>query len=695
MTKVLGIITGWLFMLSLTVIVVGQEPVCWWTFDTVIDNRVLDSKMMCKDTLLGYKKLAPGIKGNSLKLDGYSTRVFRKAAHSPGWSDDFSIEGWVALQALPWNLSAILCQDPAMAGEEGKVFFGIDASGYLVFKLTLDGEVFECISDQKVPLLQWNHVAATCDSDSLMTVFLNGRYAGSTHVQGAFANKDKSGILIGMNNKKLAPMGTERKASASIGSRMVLHGLIDELKIYDTILDAPSIAGIWNNNKVSDTPLRWEKLPSGLDSECREFGAYYTRLSYTEEWDARWPVADHPDIVVCFDTSPVRFIFWRGTGYGGVWVTENGIWMADQSLERVGTGKSPWGCSEHMSDKQTRYSHVRIVENHDARIVIHWRYAVADIRYNIYGIGDENPSGEWADEYYYIYPDGIIVRHQILHSNDLSHEWQETILINQAGTVPEDNVELGAITLLNMQGKSHVYSWENGGPVSFPEPRGANIQMVNLKSAYRPYLIFEEDPNVRPFNPGNIRPEYAHFPWWNHWPVAQIPNDGRKAFGQDRPSHSSLSQSLEGSGAVHANPEGYYEAMTLTGMTDQHATALVPLARSWNHSPAVFIHEPKHTGITYSKQERAFIVTTENSSISELSFTIPATAEAPLVHPAFIIKHWGVSEPAIQINSKSLLPDLEFRYGFRETLEGTDLVIWTHTVSEKSTTFRIVAQTSE
>ena len=29
------------------------------------------------------------------------------------------------------------------------------------------------------------------------------------------------------------------------------------------------------------------------------------------------------------------------------------------------------GCCEHMSDKQNRYAHVRLIESHDARVVVH------------------------------------------------------------------------------------------------------------------------------------------------------------------------------------------------------------------------------------------------------------------------------------------------------------------------------------
>ena len=44
-------------------------------------------------------------------------------------------------------------------------------------------------------------------------------------------------------------------------------------------------------------------------------------------------------------------------------VTENGKWVSDQSAEAG--GDKVIGCCEHMSDKQCRYAHVRVV--------VYWR----------------------------------------------------------------------------------------------------------------------------------------------------------------------------------------------------------------------------------------------------------------------------------------------------------------------------------
>ena len=68
-----------------------------------------------------------------------------------------------------------------------------------------------------------------------------------------------------------------------------------------------------------------------------------------------------------------------------------------------------------MSDKQNRYSHVRVLQNNDARAVIHWRYALCEAEH--YGLANVDPFtgwSDWTDEYYTIYPDGSAVREAAL-----------------------------------------------------------------------------------------------------------------------------------------------------------------------------------------------------------------------------------------------------------------------------------------
>jgi hypothetical protein len=91
-------------------------------------------------------------------------------------------------------------------------------------------------------------------------------------------------------------------------------------------------------------------------------------------------------------------------------------------------------------------------------VVIHWRYALTDIKYVIFGEDPETGWGEWAEEYYYVYPDAVSTRYQILWNKHLSHEWQETIVLNQPGTYPEDNLEDEAFTVANLSGETQSFS---------------------------------------------------------------------------------------------------------------------------------------------------------------------------------------------------------------------------------------------
>ncbi len=126
-------------------------------------------------------------------------------------------------------------------------------------------------------------------------------------------------------------------------------------------------------------PLAPRVLPTGPPGPG-PFGAFYTRLKFYPQWDATWRVSDLADVVVRFDSLPIRFVFWRGTSYVPHWVTENGIWYNNEFNE---TWTGVKGCGEPMSDKQCRYSHVRVIESTDARAVVHWRYALADVFYTI------------------------------------------------------------------------------------------------------------------------------------------------------------------------------------------------------------------------------------------------------------------------------------------------------------------------
>ena len=215
-------------------------------------------------------------------------------------------------------------------------------------------------------------------------------------------------------------------------------------------------------------------MPSGPEGPGR-FGAYYERLEYSPSWDEPWRVGPDADVVVRFDAGGHRFVFWRGTSYIPCWVTDTGVWYTNEFVERSGRDcPNTEGCCEPMSDKQCRFSHVRIIENNDARVVIHWRYAPVDVAYHHPFVDPETGWSDWVDEYYTIYPDAVGVRKATVYTSapDAWIEWQEAIVLNQPGTRPEDNIELGALSVANMRGGKRDLLLDGGRRAGFRQAKG-------------------------------------------------------------------------------------------------------------------------------------------------------------------------------------------------------------------------------
>jgi len=444
---------------------------------------------------------------------------------------------------------------------------------------------------------------------------------------------------------------------------------MDEIKIYDGALSDKEIGKAYKARRPRHKPeFAARSFPTA--PERGRFGAFYTRLKYYDEWDALWRTGDLSDMVVEFDELPIKVMFWRGSRYSPCWVTENGKWMADQSRE---TGENwdaprpreevPTGCCEHMSDAQCRFSHVRLIESSDARVVIHWRYALIDVLYRQSGVDPTTGWGYWGDEYYTIYPDGVGTRNLVPGTGG----WQETIFFSAPGTRPEDNCELEAITLVNLKGESRSYSWEHGYP-EFDLAK-ALIQMTNLKAKYRPFMIFRPGSDMEVFNV-EVRPEYSRFPWWNHWPVAQVISDGRHAQAADRMAHSSLAWG------------GPRDNVAIYGMTNKPAVSLVSLAKSWIYPPELKVRGNSFVSEGYNFRERAYIVNREKGG-SNLECKLVASAESPVVNPAFVIKNWGKGDAVLKIDGKKIKRGKNFRFGHRHRLEGSDLIVWMRKESVK------------
>ena len=647
-----------------------EGSVAWWKFD---GPTAVDSASGVTNAIEGnYRFMPEGVRGDCLRFDGFTTLVRCEAAKVPDLTRGFTVQGWVALAAYSWNWTPLIAQRD---GDTRGYSFGIDSMGHFGLQLAADFRWTNCIATNVLGLRTWHHLAVTYDPAFGVRLFLDGRPVGSFPVEKRLSFAKELDLNIGRNHEKMVPAHLVREW-AKFPSWWSLDGLLDEVKIHDRTLSATEIQTSWASDKPARTPNIAPRRFPDVAKGTKRFGAYPARLEYYEQWDALWQMAGAQDIVVKFDELPVQMVFWRGTRFSPCWVSENGKWMADQSLEagvwpeelRRRGGQGAVGCCEHMSDAQCRFSHVRIVENTDARVVIHWRYAMVDAAYRFSEYDEVAGQGQFGDELYYIYPDGVATR-------DVTGWWpepvhridQETIFLNQPGTRPEDNCELAALSLANLKGESKTYSWETGYPkLDLETPV---IQMVNLKSRFKPLIIVKPGSKIATFN-CEVRKEFSHFPWWNHWPVARIASDGRYAMAPDQAAHSSLSWVSQPAGAF------------LYGMTDKSPVELLPLAKAWIHPPALKTIGTGFTSDGYNQDQRAYLLSRVQPG-GNLEVALAGSAESPVFNPALVIQGWGETEAALKVEGAEVPRGRNFRYGHRRTLDGTDLVVWIKTASEK------------
>ena len=686
----------------------AQDPIAWWKLDGGI--KVLESVSMIQDTVLGHFKYVEGVFGSCIKFDEFTTVIRRPSNHAPQLNPgSFTIEAWVAPRAYPWNWCPIVMQKDSTRG----YFFGIDADGRFGLHVSINGQWIECNSrsslpglepqhtwnsddrawrrtvetpdppeplthkaDPVVPLLKWSHLAGVFDGRQGLILYLNGRPEGRVPIQGIFTPAGESDLYIGRSPEKLRPAHTERPRF-TLPIHYSFDGLMDEIRIHGRALHPEEVRKAFKRVQPKTAqPLEFRKIPTGPEGPGR-FGAYCTRLNYDEEYDRPWRVGETVDVIVRFDEYPFRLVYWHGINLYPVWYSENGIGLMHEAVETTG----PLGCQEALMDRQCRYSQVSILENNDARVVVKWRHALSNILYQLAHVDSATGWGDWCEDIFTVYPDGIAARNLKLWCSQLDkwHSFEQDNFILQPGIWPPDILEKEASTLANLKGEETRLSWEKNG---WPEGRFVTdpvIQTYNIKAKSKPFMIVY--PGVgEPALEGNSMPWPWCFYWWNHWPVAQIPSDGAQVFTVDgRPSSTCITGTqFKTDAPLNRRTRNSVSQFMLFGMTmDQTAGQLAPLARSWAQAPAIETAGADFFSEGYSIPERCYVLRrTHPVNFASLEFAIQASPESPAVNPAFVIKNWGDADAVLRINGNPVRRGKVFRFGHRETLEGSDLIVW-------------------
>ncbi len=644
------------------------KPIRKWSFDEGIAkhkdyvfDEVTKTRSLVEGLMTTYKK---GVSGTSLAFDGYYTGVELQKSF-PEFKNEFSLEAWIALDVLPYNIAPIIHQSKEF-GKEG-YYFGIDPYGYPF--ITVNGITAKSI--KKISLYKWTHVMATAGADEV-NLYIDKEKVASAQINNLTI--PALPVYIGLNNEKERCTDFVRTNDQNLLFVYGIQGLLDEVKIYDKKLSAEQIAESYKALLPADRTSDLAKgvLP-GENGTVQRFGAFYKKLQFHELWDNMWRVSDFADIVVKFDNLPTSVLYWRGTNYAPNWVVDNNRWMADQSSEI----STKHGCSEHMADKQVRSSFSTIIENTPARVVIHWRYPCVDVSY--FCANRRN----WTDEYHTIYPDGTAIRKVIWDKGFDLPGFQDIQFLTNPGEAPLDVVDIQAMTVANTKGEVEKLLWKKPYIVPKITINDACIEMLNSKSNYKVFTIFQGG-KITPWGEKE-QSKYIDDPFagpWNHWPVHLVPSDGRFAVDVDRVTHFAL-------GANDNAPE--FGSMVFYGFTNQPIETLIPIAKAWRNPPSIIDFEGgKNTG--YDKDQKAFVFLLESQ---KLSFKINATKDSPVVNPAFVIRDWNSDSSAlIKIDGETVQIGSDCREGLTRDTNGKLMkIIWMKMTSEKSLALEIIKET--
>jgi hypothetical protein len=674
-----------LLMFLVTVIVLSsdaQNYILSWDFEESQNRTVTEKISGTADTLEGNFGIVEGIKGNGLKLDGFTTCLKHNQSKMPAAGDEFMVEAWVALENYPWNWCPVLTTE----NNETKGYrLMIGPHGQASMQVAIAEQWVSCATERlTLPLRKWMHIVGVYRAGKDLTVYINGEIKAQMPIFGKMNYAGRAGCIVGMVAHPDKPSDIHR-TWGTLPQYFGLTGILDEVKVYNGAKTENEIAAHFKDFPQKTPDLKPHRLPD-IEKHPGRFGAFYTKLKYYDGWDNLWPVDQDPDIVVCFDKLPVKVMFWRGIRYGTSWVSENNNWMSDQSVEAWDdTGSDAEGCFEHMQDRHCRFSHVRIIENTPARVVVHWRYAPVSAYNNTWRVDPKTGWECWVDEYHYIYPDAVGIRKVSWKKGTLGfpRQFQESLPLLHPGQVESDLLHQDFVHVSDYNANIRPVSYvENPKPLDWNNLEDYTVQQYNFKSENKPFICFEPG-NKMVLRENNIA-RYNQHGGCNHFPVGQARCDGRTSVTSDRPSHCGSFPISEP--VIHETEDREYWN-GLYGINDMQMKEVVKLGRSWAYPPELKIAGNDFVSNGYDLSERCYKIANSNPKAKKLEMVVSGTADSPVINPAFIVNNWDSETATVLVNGK---PAKDARVGVNHELEGNNLVVFLFLEKTETVTFTVI-----
>ena len=321
-----------------------------------------------------------------------------------------------------------------------------------------------------------------------------------------------------------------------------------------------------------------------------------------------------------------------------------------------------------------------------ARVVVRFRGALKNSRGEVAHTDIESDSpygpGDWADEWFYIYPDGISVRKVQIYTglaqdavafwgrNGTVFETQETTIFQlDPNRLPADDISINALTLVNMKGESKDISFDPYPPEHLDLFAGANIHILNLTNGSNHFTIVPEgDVEIKTYG-DNYFETYTQDP------------------GLDFGYSIELSHIINWD--WYKQTDNTLQQIYLTGMmTDKSETEKIDfaykMAKAWQNAPQLVIAEGNFKLSDYLMEEKAYAIEKTTNDVENFRFTLEAGVENPVINPAFIFRDAaGMEIRQVKINDSATS---EYCTGY----EGSDLILSMLYSTEQEVEFELI-----
>ncbi len=421
-------------------------------------------------------------------------------------------------------------------------------------------------------------------------------------------------------------------------------------------------------------------------------------------------------IVVTFDREfpyydKAKFVFWSQAEYIPWWHIDDKCAAYYEFVEIWNGGTE--GCCEPMGDRLLRWSKAEVEVSNKARVVVHWRYVLADPEYKWWGLDPvERP---YADEWFTFYPDGTGVR-KVTYTPVLTtryeidwNEVSELAVVKRGGVKPSEIIEQRAVTLFNLAGDKIEYAWylnKNTGPSKLDESSKnwpEAVCRINLKNRPAVFEVFAQGEEACPKTfPAPFSKWWGHYGenWalelrggyeyegdffvFSHWPINKMPyEEPSKTNGRyiREPGHVSLLPV-----AGHPKVSGPTTWAMLVGVSkpwdDQE---LRDKTSSWLYPGDITMISDDAKFIGNDYYQRALVFETDRLRHGCQFSMYPKIVSSTVLNPVFIIKNWGKYPVNVKMNGRALKEGSDYRYD----IEREDAVIWVKAKFSNLTTFLI------